>query len=50
MESCGSCLACDCDEFRRVSETLEALRAVLAKVEHLQETAAGLRGQINGEA
>ena len=46
MEVNGRCLECDCEEFRRASETpesheqmLERARAALARVERLQETA-----------
>jgi hypothetical protein len=48
MEVCGPCVECDCDEFRPVSETLHRLRALLAQVERLQETAAGFRTPVNG--
>lgn len=47
IEVRGPCLECDCGEFRPVSETLERLRALLARVERLQETTARLRGQMN---
>jgi ferric-dicitrate binding protein FerR (iron transport regulator) len=50
MEVNGRCLACDCEEFRRASETpesheqmLERARAALARVERLEETAVALR-------
>jgi len=50
MDVKGRCLECDCEEFRRASETpesheqmMERVRAALARVERLQEAAVGLR-------
>jgi hypothetical protein len=50
MEVKGRCLGCDCEEFRRASETpesheqmMERVRAALARVERLQEAVVGLR-------
>jgi hypothetical protein len=50
IEVTGRCWECDCEEFRRASETpesreqmMERIRAALARVERLQETVVGLR-------
>ncbi len=45
MDLCGGCWECDCDEFRPVSEPLQRIQALLARVERLQESVAGLRSQ-----
>ena len=47
MDVCGGCWDCECDEFRPVKEPLERVRALLARVERLQESAAGLRSRVN---
>ena len=47
MDICGACWECDCDEFGPVSGPLEKVRALLVRVERLQDSAARLRGQMN---
>jgi len=47
MDVCGGCWECECDEFRPVGDQLERIRALLARVERLQESVAGLRGRVN---
>jgi hypothetical protein len=50
MESRGPCLECDCTRFTATADTLGELRAMLARVERLQQAAASLQANGNGTA